>query len=348
MMPAVHTDAPTSGESILPAEPLTLCEREEIRAGIERAESVTAIAVRLRRHRCTISAEVARNGGRDAYRAVTAQQRADSERARPKTPLLAARPDLAAHIEARLVAKDSPMTIAIELHRGVHPGVEGTVCHETIYAAVYAQGQRGLRKGLHSGLHRRRRCRKRRIPKSQQPPAKSPLGAFNPIASRPPVADERVEVGHLEGDLIIGAAGASAIATVFDRASRHMWLADLPEGHGADATLAGLVELLERIPRQHRLTLTWDQGREMARWATLEKLCEVDVYFAEAHHPWQRPTNEAGNGLLRRYVGKGTDLNVFTPADLRAIEDRINTMPRRSLHWSTAHDVYNAAVAMTG
>ncbi|MGH9076496.1 MAG: IS30 family transposase [Acidimicrobiales bacterium] len=249
---------------------------------------------------------------------------------------------------ARLAAKDSPMTIAVELAQGVYPGVEGNVSHETIYAAIYAQGRAGRAKGLHVGLHRRRRCRKRRIPKSQQPPPKSPLGAFRPIASRPAVAAGRSEVGHLEGDLIIGAAGASAIATVFDRASRHMWLADLPEGHGAPATLAGLVELVERIPAPLRRSLTWDQGREMARWADLEALCGIDVYFAEAHHPWQRPTNEAGNGLLRRYVGKGTNLNVFGPADLRTIEQRINTMPRRSLHWSTAHAVYTAAVAITG
>jgi IS30 family transposase len=66
------------------------------------------------------------------------------------------------------------------------------------------------------------------------------------------------------------------------------------------------------------------------------------------HSPWQRPTNENGNGLIRRYVGKSTNLAGYTPDDLRAIEHRINTMPRRSLHWSSAADVYDAAVAMTG
>ena len=228
MLPAAHSN-PTSGEPIMPAVPLTLGEREEIRAGIERDESITAIATSLARHRCTVTAEIARNGGRDAYRAVDAQARADVQRARPKTPILVARPDLAAHVEGRLRAKDSPMTIAVELARGIYPGVEGAVSNESIYAAVYAHGRRGLAKGLHVGLHRRRRCRKRQVPKSEQPQAKSPLGQFNPIASRPAVAAGRAEVGHLEGDLIIGAGGRSAIATVFDRASRHCWLADLPD-----------------------------------------------------------------------------------------------------------------------
>ncbi len=127
-----------------------------------------------------------------------------------------------------------------------------------------------------------------------------------------------------------------------------MWLAGFHDDHGADETLAALAEILDRVPEHLRRTLTWDQGREMARHADLAELCGIDIYFAEPHSPWQRPTNENGNGLLRRYLGKGTDLGVYTPADLRAIEHRLNTMPRRSLNWSTAHDVYHAAVAMTG
>ena len=87
----------------------------------------------------------------------------------------------------------------------------------------------------------------------------------------------------------------------------------------------------------------------MAAHRDLVSMVGIEVFFAEPHSPWQRPTNENGNGLLRRYVGKGTDLGVYTPEDLRgAIEHRINTMPRRIHDWSTAADVYTAAVAMTG
>jgi IS30 family transposase len=62
----------------------------------------------------------------------------------------------------------------------------------------------------------------------------------------------------------------------------------------------------------------------------------------------RRRCDVVGGGLIRRYVGKGTNLSVYTPADLRAIETRINTIPRRSIHWHTAQDLYTAAVAMTG
>ncbi|MEX1163976.1 MAG: IS30 family transposase [Nitriliruptor sp.] len=291
----------------MPAQPLTLHEREEIRAGIERAEPLTTIAERLGRHRCTISTEVNRNGGRTGYAAVAAQDRADRQRSRPKVPKLAADPGLAAHVTARLEARDSPMTISIELARGVH-GITGTVSHECIYQAVYAHGRRGLRRGLHQGLHRRHRCRRRRHP-GGQPAKRSPLGSFNLIGARPAVADDRVEVGHLEGDLIVGAYNRLAIATVFDRASRHLWLADFPADHGAEATLGALVEILERIPEALRRTLTWDQGREMARHCQLADLCGIDIYFAEPHSPWQRLADD-GHVLLvatDRYIGEGFD-----------------------------------------
>lgn len=332
----------------MPAEPLTAPEREEIRVGIERAETDGEIAARLGRHRVTINAEINRNGHRTGYTATAAQERADSQRCRPKDARFVKDPVLAAHVTARLDAKDSPMTISIELRRGTH-GLVANVSHECVYQGIYAQGTRGLRKGLHAGLHRKRRVRKhRRGPGEALPDKASPLGEFNLIHARPTEAAGRSEVGHLEGDVIIGAFNRSAIATVFDRASRHLWLADFPGCHDANETLAAVGEIISRIPEPLRRTLTWDQGREMARHADLAKGWGIDVFFAEPHSPWQRPTNENGNGLLRRYLPKSTNLAIHSATDLRHLENRINTIPRRSLNWDTAADRYHAAVAMTG
>jgi IS30 family transposase len=127
----------------MPAEPLLLPEREEIRAGLAAGEAVTVIAARLGRHRCTISAEVNRNGGRDAYRATAAEKQADERRARPKIAKLIADPELKWHVTERLLARDSPMTISIELARGTH-GLAAKLSHEAIYQAIYAHGGRGL------------------------------------------------------------------------------------------------------------------------------------------------------------------------------------------------------------
>lgn len=327
----------------MPAHPLSVVEREQIRVGIARGDTDSVIAVSVGRHRCTINAEINRNGGRSNYSAVEAQERAVRCRARPKQPKLVTDPVLAAHVARRLIAKDSPMTISIELARGVH-GLVGSISHETIYQAIY-NPQRGVGGECHRGLHLKRRRRKHR---NQAAPASThSLGEFNLITTRPAVAAERVEVGHLEGDLIVGAYNRSALITVFDRASRHLWLAALPNGKRADGVRDATIGLLRRLPVELRRTLTWDQGSEMALHRDLGEVCGIDIYFAEPKSPWQRPTNENGNALVRRYVGKGTDLSIYTNRDLQRIEQRINTIPRRSLNWATAHDTYTAAVAMT-
>ncbi len=329
----------------MPACPLTACEREEIRAGIERHDSDAVIAAGLGRHRCTINAEINRNGGRGKYSAVSAEQRAGRQRRRPKVSKLCADAVLAGHVEARLRAKDSPMTISIELARGVH-GVTAKLSHECIYRAVYDPG-RGLPAGLHSCLHLRRRRRKQRNTAARDKAVTHSLGTFALITARPEIAAARVEFGHLEGDLIVGAYNRSAIMTVFDRMSRYLWLAQLPRAKNADGVFDALVATLDRIPQHLLRTLTWDQGSEMARHADVAQRCGIDIYFAEPKAPWQRPTNENGNAHVRRHVGKGTDLSTYTAKDLRAIEHRINTTPRRVLNWSTANDIYTAAVAMT-
>ena len=287
------------------ARALSLRDREEIRAGIERDERDGVIAAKLGRHRCTINREINRNGGRNRYSAVAAQARADRCRARPKVPMLVANPQLAAVVAERLAAKDSPQRISIELAQQQL----GSISHETIYGAVYARGHRGLPVDAHHGLHLRRRRRKHR---HQQRKNTNSLGFYCSIHDRPPEALDRVVVGHLEGDLLVGAYNRSALITVFDRASRHLWLA--PVGaKTADAVAESLTETLGRIPPQHRHTLAWDQGSEIAHHRRIALTCGIDIYIADPKSPWQRPTNENGNALVRRYVGKGTTSTTSPP-----------------------------------
>ena len=321
----------------MPVHPLSSFEREQIRSGIDRYLSVTAIAVLLGRARSTVWREISRNGGRASYSSVSAQQRCDQNLARPKDPLLILDPGLGAEVTRRLELLDSPMRISIELAQQGR-----SISHETIYQAIYTPG-RGLQPGLGRCLHLKRRKPKRR---GRSVPGSHSLGQFRSIHTRPVIAGERVEVGHLEGDQIVGAYNQSALITVFDRTSRYLWLASV-NGKGKDATRHALIELLERIPPQLRKTLTWDQGSEMASHQEISQHCGIDIYIADPKSPWQRPTNENGNALVRRYVGKSTNLNLITNQQLRHIESRINTIPRPTLGWHTAHDTYTHHVATT-
>lgn len=324
----------------MPGPALSLDERVIIEVGIAGGCSNDEIAVELVRDASTVRREIGRNGQRAKYSALAAQRRADRLRARPKQSRLEADPELAAYVTERLELRDSPMTISIELQRGTH-GRVASISHECIYQSVYKG--RGLAGTAHRGLHLRRRRRKHRG--SCAVPTHS-LGQYRPIAERPPIADARTEFGHLEGDLIVGAYNRSALITVFDRASRHCWLGQ-PANKTADAVFDALTALLDTIPADLRRTLTWDQGAEIARHLEISQRCGVEIYIADKNAPWQRPTNENGNAFVRRYVGKGTDLNTITPERLAWIEHRINTTPRRSLHWNTATEVYARLSAPT-
>lgn len=325
----------------MPDTALTREEREEIRVGLERSESYAQIARVLERAPSTISREVRRNGGPKRYSATHSDDRARHERRRPKTPTLLANSQLRDEVHRRLkYERLSPDVISRQL---CEEGI-GSVSTETIYSSIYAQGRRGLPAGLHKSLHRSHRCRKHRGKDREQTTRPSPLGVFNLVHLRPASASRRVEVGHWEGDLILGARNASAVVTLIDRASYQAMLGELPLGHCADEVLLTLTQLFSRVPEELRRTLTWDQGREMARHKEMSEHVGINTYFCDPHSPWQRPSNENFNGLVRRWLPKGSDLSIHTQADLDVIANRINTMPRRNIDYDTAADRYNLAV----
>jgi IS30 family transposase len=89
------------------------------------------------------------------------------------------------------------------------------------------------------------------------------------------------------------------------------------------------------LPSRLRRSLTWDQGVEMSRHDEFTRASDVAVYFCERGSPWQRGTNENTNGLLRQYFPKGTDLRVYTAAQLASVAAELNARPRKILGWET-------------
>ena len=115
----------------------------------------------------------------------------------------------------------------------------------------------------------------------------------------------------------------------------------LASGYDGPTTAEAVTAALSRQPPGMVKTLTWDHGSEMARWADTEDALGIEVYFCEPRSPWQRPTNEQTNGLLRRWLTKSTDLDIG-PMHLSLIEDNLNTMPRRLHQWQSAQTAYTA------
>jgi IS30 family transposase len=284
---------------------LSLAEREQIALGLAAGTSLRAIAAGLGRPASTISREVTRNRTtKGAYLALSAQGAAGARARRPKTAKLAADRVLRELVEDWLRRKRSPRQISRRLVIEYPDRPEMQVSYETIYQSIYVQGRGALRRELAASLRTGRAVRRPRRA------AAAPTGAGRikdmiMISERPPEVADRAVPGHWEGDLILGKGGSSAIGTLAGRTTRFCLLLHLPRGrHDAVTVADAMTAAISGLPAHLRRSLTWDQGKEMARHADITLATGLAIYFCDPHSPWQRGSNENTNGLLRQYFPK--------------------------------------------
>ncbi len=308
---------------------LSLGEREEIRAGIAAGESLRLVARRIGRAPSTVSREVGANGGRGGYRATLADDRACLAARRPKPAKLASNPRLRRRVRELLCERFSPQQISARLRLDYPDDPELRIAAETIYQSLYVQSRGRFRQDLTKYL---RSGRSRRRPRGGGA-GRGQIKDMVPISKRPAEVGDRAVPGHWEGDLIVGANNRSFIGTLVERQTRFVLLTYL----GADATTetvcAQIANQIGRLPQQLRLSLTWDQGKEMAGHLNFTVATGVQVYFCDPHSPWQRGSNENTNGLLRQYFPKGTDLAIHDQNELDRVAAQLNRRPRQTLDW---------------
>ena len=370
---------------------LSFDEREEIAIMRAQDKGVREIARAIGRDPGTVSREVRRNAatrnGKQEYRAVVAQWKAQQAAKRPKTAKLVENDKLRQYVADRLAGQVrrpdgtivagpdapawkglnkarradrrwatawSPEQISNRLEIEFPDDESMRISHEAIYQALFIEGRGALKRELVACLRTGRALRTPRK-RSQNKPA-GHVTEDVVLAERPAEAADRAVPGHWEGDLIIG-AGRSAIGTLVERRSRSTLLVHLPRlvgwgeeprvkngpalgGYGAVAMNAALTASMIDLPQQLRRTFTWDRGKELSGHAEFAIETGTKVYFADPHSPWQRPSNENTNGLLRQYFPKGTDLSRWSAEDLEAVALAINNRPRKVLEWKTPAEVF--------
>jgi IS30 family transposase len=313
-----------------PRSPRYLSEQERIQIAdlLAAKTSVRGIAEQLGRAPSTISREIRRNSGPDGrYRPHQAERAARLRAARPRKRRIAGDVVLAETVQRLLAKRWSPEQVAHEL-RALFAGQPSRwLCKETIYQAIYDAAVAITRPA------RRRRRRGR-------------LTAMRMIDERPVEVEDRVQPGHWEGDLIMGAGNRSAIGTLVERTTRFLILLAFPDGIATtDGVREAITNALESLPQPLRRTLTWDQGKELAMHQQITAGIGTGVFFCEAHSPWQRASNENMNGLLRDYFPKGTDLSVHTAEDIARIAAEVNERPRKTLGWQRPADRFTTVLA---
>ena len=315
-------------------------ERYEIARLLEQDPPVPGrqIAARLGRSPSTVSREVTRNTdprtGR--YMPERAHQLAWQRQRRPKASRLAGNPALRAAVQKLLDRRYSPEQASGRLKVQFPGDPAMQVSHETIYQSLYVYPRGGLRRELKASLRSGRAARR---PRGRGPEARGKITGAVPIGQRPPEAEGRLVPGHHEGDLVMGTvASNSAVGTIVERTTGYLTLLHLPDGHTADAVASAVIKRMTEYPAWFARTLTWDNGKEMARHASITGQTGIQVYFADPHAPWQRGSNENINGLLREYLPKGTDLSRHTAAQLQAIQDELNDRPRKRFGYYTPRE----------
>jgi len=296
--------------------------------------SQSQIARALGRHRSTVSREVRRNVKKDrAYRPQLADDFARWRRSRSRRNQRFTAADWEL-VETWLREDFSPEQVAGWLRRFRLL----RITHETIYRHIWDDKQRD------GTLHRHLRCaQKKRRKRYGRYDSRGRLAGKRAISERPPGAENRSRVGHLEGDTVLG-TNKHCILTLVDRKTAYVMIAKL-DARTVEATNRAAIALINNAARRIR-SVTVDNGTEFHGYKAIEAATGADFYFATPHCSWERGTNENTNGLIRQYVPKRTSMAHLSQRDCDRIAKKLNNRPRRRLGFRTPRECYEITSAL--
>jgi IS30 family transposase len=314
-------------------------EREEISRMLAQKCSLNYIAKKLNRSVSTISRDILAGGcNKYTYRAGKAQRRADRNSSKRKKGkrILNTEIKLKRYIYKKLRKKWSPMQIAKELKKDYPLDMNMRIAPETIYSYLFVLPRGSLKKELLSCLRQNHKIRHKQ---SRSAKSSRKIEDMLSIEERPAEVEDRIIPGHWEGDLIIGKNNRSALGTLVERTTRTTILVPV-KNKTAEHVAKQFAKEAKKLPQQMKLSMTYDQGREMAAHKLFTKITGMKVYFAHPRSPWERGTNENTNGLIRQFFPKGTDFNKVSRREIKKVQDLLNGRPRATLDFQKPYEVF--------
>jgi IS30 family transposase len=309
---------------------LTQDERYAMANMLHQGYSCREIGYVLSRSPSTICRERQRNATTHDgnYRAEKAQQYATARRKRTRKKSQFSEHEWQA-VERLLKNKWSPAQI-VGRHRALQ---QPTMSKETIYRYVWRDRRAG------GDLWRSMRILSKFGRKHRGSPAtRGRLIGKRHISERPAQVNDRIELGHWEGDTVMGADQRHCVLTLVERVTGYLVMKKLSARNKQQAAAA-----LSQAISQHRdrvATITLDNGTEFHDYERVEQRHSVAFYFATPYHSWERGTNENTNGLIRQYLPKGMCMRHITQRDCTRIAKELNNRPRQRLGFKTPSEAY--------
>jgi len=315
---------------------LSLKERVIIETLLQEKRNKSYIAKTLNRARSTITREVNKWGG--DYSATLANWNAKDDYSNKRNKdKINTHNRLKIYVYKGLLNHWSPEQIAGRIKKDFPNNPIMNISYEAIYTHIYTHPQASLNRKLIALLPYQKTRRRRANSKSKRGVK---IKNQTSIDDRPKHIEKREEIGHWEGDLIIGKGQKSAIGTQVERKSRFTFIVKL-ENRKSATVVKGFVKKFKKINPIFNKTMTYDNGTEMAEHKRFTKQTGMQVYFAHPYSSCERGTNENTNGLIRRFFPKKTDFNMITEMELKIVQDKLNNRPRKVLNYKTPLEIMN-------
>ena len=311
-------------------------ERYTIKEMRDKGSYISEIAQDLNRSKGTISMEIRRNAEGGKYMPCLAQEKYKSRLHQLDGLKIEKSPELQRHISKYMTEnKWSPDAISgrLKLNKSAE-----TISTESIYKYVYTSPvAKKLR--LHEYLpHKKlqRQARGQRVKRAIIPNRTS-------IHERPDVANQKVELGHYDGDLTFHVGNRSKnIGAIVEKATQKIMLI-LNRSKKSLTVTTGFLAKMSSIPKEFRKTLTLDNGKEFSGH-TAFRLKGFDTYFCDPYRPRQKALVEKMNSMIHRILPKKIDINTITQEVLDNVADILNNMPRKTFGYKTPNEIWNEKI----
>ena len=306
-------------------------ERVTIKIMLQQGYSIQAIAKHLGRSPSTISREIKRGITLDGtYFADSTERQIRQRKLNDKRKRKMDNPIIYDYVACRLRNKQSPAIIQRDIERDIGLKIGKDAIYEYIYRFKYDE--------WFKFLTRKKKYNYKKNKGKKKVTIKNKVN----ISERPEEANQRQEFGHFEADTIFSCSGSkSALLVLVDRLTRKTHIKKL-ERKTASLTSSSIVVALSEYNITHIHSITYDNGCEFAGHEDVNKVLQCQSYFCNAYHSWEKGMVENINGLIRRFLPKGTNFDNITDEQIKKIENWINNRSMKILGWKSPNEFFKS------